>query len=404
MTATQKHNLFPPEPHYIPGYAGFYPQLRYQVGNTYGRTTAQLLADASVPKSPCSVLSPIAKPKSIEDFSKSQPPFTPCRELTEPYVCQYTSLKPYKNCEILGRFPPQEVDAQGPPGGENVSRQVPLPAGFVPYPLYSPCPPGRKGDSRDLGHPGLRLALGEEAWMSATSAREAPTQYQLCPCMREDCLAPAHQRETLRVGCFHRPPQMDHPDLIQRKAISGGCLGPGHDTHPQGSKGPGRTWGEQVRLPKGPPRDWELLLTHSCLFRGREEPRQTSLTPREQVRMPGRGKMGMIGNGALAPPSPGYAGFVPRFAWVIGMNFRDGVAQATDEFDKSQFLLRNPFRAPGERLPRTQWPNTTIYRSQGLIPFYMGFIPAMQDNYALTFGNSTRKACQKELERRSQTL
>ncbi|XP_004284990.1 protein FAM166A [Orcinus orca] len=320
MTATQKHNLFPPEPHYIPGYAGFYPQLRYQVGNTYGRTTAQLLADASVPKSPCSVLSPIAKPKSIEDFSKSQPPFTPCRELTEPYVCQYTSLKPYKNCEILGRFPPQEVDAQGPPGGENVSRQVPLPAGFVPYPLYPPCPQGRKGDSRDLGHPGLRLALGEEAWMSATSAREAPTQYQLCPCMREDCLAPAHQRETLRVGCFHRPPQMDHPDLIQRKAISG------------------------------------------------------------------------------------YAGFVPRFAWVIGMNFRDGVAQATDEFDKSQFLLRNPFRAPGERLPRTQWPNTTIYRSQGLIPFYMGFIPAMQDNYALTFGNSTRKACQKELERRSQTL
>lgn len=61
------------------------------MGNTYGRTTAQLLADASVPKSPCSVLSPIAKPKSIEDFSKSQPPFTPCRELTEPYVCQYTS-------------------------------------------------------------------------------------------------------------------------------------------------------------------------------------------------------------------------------------------------------------------------------------------------------------------------
>ncbi|XP_007459000.1 PREDICTED: protein FAM166A [Lipotes vexillifer] len=320
MTATQKHNLFPPEPHYIPGYAGFYPQLRYQVGNTYGRTTAQLLTDASVPKSPCSVLSPIAKPKSIEDFSKSKPPFAPCRELTEPYVSQYTSLKPDKNSEILGRCPPWEVDAQGPLGGENVSRQVPLPAGFMAYPPYPPCPPGRKGDSRNLGHPGLRLALGEEAWMSATPAREAPTQYQLCPCRREECPAPAHQQETLHVGSFHRPPQMDHPDLIQRKAISG------------------------------------------------------------------------------------YAGFVPRFAWVIGMNFRDGVAQATDEFDKIQFLLRNPIRAPDERLPRTQWPSNTIYRSQGLIPFYMGFIPSMQDNYALTFGNSTRKAYQKELERRSQTL
>ncbi|MBV96248.1 hypothetical protein ESR_07235, partial [Eschrichtius robustus] len=266
------------------GYAGFYPQLRYQVGNTYGRTTAQLLTDASVQKSPCSVLSPIAKPKFIEDFSKSKPPFTPCRELTEPYVSQYTSLKPYKNSEILGQFPPQEVDAQGPLGGENVSRQVPLPAGFMPYPPYSPCPSGRKGHSRDLGHPGLWLALGEEAWKSATPAREAPTRYQvierhvgsiaikphpsqspvgagaptcsspfqLCPCRRGESLPPVHQQETLHVGSFHRLPQLDHPNLIQRKAISG------------------------------------------------------------------------------------YAGFVPRFAWVIGMNFRDGVAQATDEFDKSQ--------------------------------------------------------------------
>ncbi|TKC51675.1 hypothetical protein EI555_013245, partial [Monodon monoceros] len=337
-------------------YAGFYPQLRYQVGNTYGRTTAQLLTDASVPKSPQAQVhrglqrvqaTVYALPRTDRAPLKPLPAHRPCGpgDAPMPAVAQgcpvHTGLKPYKNCEILGRFPPQEVDAQGPPGGENVSRQVPLPAGFMPYPPYPPCPPGRKGDSRDLGHPGLRLALGEEAWMSATPAREAPTQYQLCPCRREECPAPAHQRETLHVGSFHRPPQMDHPDLIQRKAISG------------------------------------------------------------------------------------YAGFVPRFAWVIGMNFRDGVAQATDEFDKSQlgaaahanaclfpqFLLRNPFRAPGERLPRMQWPSNTIYRSQGLIPFYMGFIPAavvplaaMQDNYALTFGNSTRKACRKELERRSQTL
>ncbi|XP_058929359.1 ciliary microtubule inner protein 2A [Kogia breviceps] len=317
MTATQKHNLFSPEPHYIPGYAGFYPQLRYQVGNTYGRTTAQLLTDASVQKSPCSVLSPIARPKSIEDFSKSKPPSTSCRELTEPYVSRYTSLKPYKNSEILGRFPPQEVGAQGLLGGENVSGT----AGFMCYPPHPPCPPGRKGDSRDLGHPGLRLALGEEAWKSTTPACEAPTQYQLCPCRRGECPPPALQQETLHMRSFHRPPQLDHPDLIQRKAISG------------------------------------------------------------------------------------YAGFVPRFAWVIGMNFRDGVAQATDEFDKSQFLLRNPIRALGERLPGTQWPSNTIYRSRGLTPFYMGFIPStMQDSYALTFSNSTRKVYQKELERRSQTL
>lgn len=40
-----------------------------------------------------------------------------------------------------------------------------------------------------------------------------------------------------------------------------------------------------------------------------------------------------------------------------------------------QFTFRHPVCALGERLPRTHWPNTTIYRNQGLIPFYMGFIP-----------------------------
>lgn len=188
-------------------YAGFYPQLRYQVGNTYGRTTAQLLTDPSVRKSPCSVLSPISKPKFVEDFSKSKPPLIPCRDLTEPYIPHHTGepsatslacpgptllgviahthpihtgVKPYKNFEILGRFPPQEVNAQeGPSGAENVSRQVLRPAGFMPYPPYPPCPPGRKGDSRDFGHPGLRLAYGEEGWKSTTPVHEAPERTQV---------------------------------------------------------------------------------------------------------------------------------------------------------------------------------------------------------------------------------
>ncbi|KAI6049977.1 FAM166A [Marmota monax] len=315
MTATQKHNLFTPEPHYIPGYAGFYPQLRYQVGNTYGRTTAQLLTDPSVQKSPCSVLSPISKPRFIEDFSKSKPPFIPCRDLNEPYIPHYTGLKPYKNFEILGQLPPQEVGAQGSP--ENISRQVLLPAGFMPYPPYPPCPPGRKGYSGQLGHPGLLLAYGEDAWKTAASVPEVPGQSQLHHCRRDEYLPPPHRQETLDVGRFQRLPQLDHPNLIQRKAISG------------------------------------------------------------------------------------YAGFIPRFTWVMGVNYRDGVTQAMDEFDKNQFLFRNPVCSLGERLPKNHWPNTTIYNSQGLIPFYMGFIPHMQDNYALTFGNSTRKAYRKELERRT---
>ena len=47
------------------------------MGDTYGRTTAQLLTDPSVQKSPCSVLAPVAKPKFIEDFSIPEPPTGP---------------------------------------------------------------------------------------------------------------------------------------------------------------------------------------------------------------------------------------------------------------------------------------------------------------------------------------
>ncbi|XP_060055427.1 ciliary microtubule inner protein 2A isoform X2 [Erinaceus europaeus] len=288
MAATQKHNLFTPEPHYIPGYAGFYPQLRYQVGNTYGRTTAQLLTDPSIQKSPCSVLSPIAKPKFIEDFSKSKSARVPCRDLMEPHIPHYTGLQPHKNFKIMGRFPAQEMDNQRIPEIDNVSRQVLLPANFMPYPPCPPCPPGKK-ESQDLGHPGLRLARGEEAWQSP--ATEAPGHYQLYHCRRDEYPPPVPQQETLDVSRFHRLPQLDHPNLIQRKAISG------------------------------------------------------------------------------------YAGFVPRFAWVMGTNYRDGVIQAMDEFDRNQFLFRNPICALGERLPKTYWPNHAIYNSQGLIPFYMGFIP-----------------------------
>lgn len=59
-----------------------------------------------------------------------------------------------------------------------MSRQVAVPAGFMPYPPYPPCPPGRKGSS-DMGHPGLRLAYGEEAWKTAKPVHRTPGQHQV---------------------------------------------------------------------------------------------------------------------------------------------------------------------------------------------------------------------------------
>lgn len=378
-------------------YAGFYPQLRYQVGDTYGRTTARLLTDPSVQKSPCSVLSPISKPKFIEDFSKPTPPFVPCRDLAEPYIPHYTGelwphhsaalplsrplplahhyplhtgLKPYKDFEILGRFSPQEGAAEGPPGMENIPRQVPLPAGLMPYPPYPLCPPGGKRGSKDLGHPGLRLACGEEGWRSSTArADEAPERYQvaggqrpaspgqtergdwvvtapplpqLYHCRRDEHLPPAHRQDTLDVDRFHRLPQLDHPNLIQRKAISGGCQGLGWegDTHsPPGPRGPGRV---RVRAREGFPQvesPRRPVPNRSCQYLGKE--RSLGRRPRRpQEQLGGAGDLRWHLN--LFRP-PGYAGFVPRFAWVMGMNYRNGVTQAMDEFDKNQVWGHQPW-------------------------------------------------------------
>ncbi|XP_076211277.1 ciliary microtubule inner protein 2A [Aptenodytes patagonicus] len=101
---------------------------------------------------------------------------------------------------------------------------------------------------------------------------------------------------------------------------------------------------------------------------------------------------------------PGYAGFIPCLTWVNGVNYIQGVKEAMNEFDRHQFLQRNPACSFGKRFPQTYWPNNRIYTSAGLIPSYMGFVPDLRHTYALTFGNSTRKAYQKEQRRRACAL
>ncbi|XP_035628072.1 protein FAM166B-like [Oncorhynchus keta] len=43
--------LVTPDPHYIPGYAGYCPQLKYHLGKTYGQLTAKLLSSPEVSRS-----------------------------------------------------------------------------------------------------------------------------------------------------------------------------------------------------------------------------------------------------------------------------------------------------------------------------------------------------------------
>ncbi|XP_015734170.1 protein FAM166A [Coturnix japonica] len=101
---------------------------------------------------------------------------------------------------------------------------------------------------------------------------------------------------------------------------------------------------------------------------------------------------------------PGYAGFIPRFTWALGTNYMQSVKDSMAEFDRQQFLERNPIQSFGKRFPQTYWPANNIYTSAGLIPDYSGFVPQLRHTYALTFGNSTRKAYEMEQRRRACAL
>ncbi|KAJ1145356.1 hypothetical protein NDU88_011645 [Pleurodeles waltl] len=70
MKREPKNNFFTPDPYYIPGYSGFYPQLRYQIGSTFGTATNHLLTDPTIDKSPKSVLAPLSKPKLPWDLGR----------------------------------------------------------------------------------------------------------------------------------------------------------------------------------------------------------------------------------------------------------------------------------------------------------------------------------------------
>uniref|UniRef100_A0A8C5LPE1 Ciliary microtubule inner protein 2B n=1 Tax=Leptobrachium leishanense TaxID=445787 RepID=A0A8C5LPE1_9ANUR len=55
MTATFPPKISPtlmtPDPHYIPGYGGFCPQYKYNLGKTYGKLTSQLLTNPDIHRS-----------------------------------------------------------------------------------------------------------------------------------------------------------------------------------------------------------------------------------------------------------------------------------------------------------------------------------------------------------------
>uniref|UniRef100_A0A8C8SYM2 Ciliary microtubule inner protein 2A-C-like domain-containing protein n=1 Tax=Pelusios castaneus TaxID=367368 RepID=A0A8C8SYM2_9SAUR len=239
-------------------YGGFYPQIRYQIGETYGKTTSRLLTDPNVHKSPCSVLAPLGKPRFIEDFSGTKHPSKQMLDQNYSYFPGYTAptLVPANGRQ-------SSVDTETGESTQLREQRISIPA-----------------------HPGIRLACGH-GWRSSSCPAGTPQTSE-----QEERKAPSYPTETVDVSRYSQLPKLDVPNLIQRKAISG------------------------------------------------------------------------------------YTGFIPCFTWVMGVNYLTGVKDAMNEFDRNQFMVRNPVWNFGKRLPQTYWPNTKIYTSAGLIPFYTGFVPS----------------------------
>lgn len=65
-----KSVLMTPDPYHTPGYGGFCPQFKYQIGQTFGRTTSRLLRDGDVASSGQLVLAHIAPETTKDDETR----------------------------------------------------------------------------------------------------------------------------------------------------------------------------------------------------------------------------------------------------------------------------------------------------------------------------------------------
>ncbi|XP_073511176.1 ciliary microtubule inner protein 2B [Phyllobates terribilis] len=90
--------LMTPDPHYIPGYGGFCPQYKYNLGKTYGKLTGQLLTSPDVRHSGQLVLQscPFPPPRNDRnlDISKRRKPCLGDQKLTWSMIPGYTGFIP----------------------------------------------------------------------------------------------------------------------------------------------------------------------------------------------------------------------------------------------------------------------------------------------------------------------
>ncbi|XP_075415079.1 ciliary microtubule inner protein 2B [Tenrec ecaudatus] len=118
MASTSIPGLDSPQRHYIPGYTGHCPLLRFSMGQTYGQVTGQLLQGPpglAWPPVRRTLLPPIRPPRSPEVPSGGRPPRHGHERLSSSMIPGYTGFVPQaqfifaKNCsqvwsEALNEF------------------------------------------------------------------------------------------------------------------------------------------------------------------------------------------------------------------------------------------------------------------------------------------------------------
>lgn len=96
-----KSILMTPDPYHTPGYGGFCPQFKYQIGETFGKTTSKLLRNDAVASSGQLVLAeiransaPCPETDTRSDFLKSRTHSWGDQKLMEQMVPGYTGFIP----------------------------------------------------------------------------------------------------------------------------------------------------------------------------------------------------------------------------------------------------------------------------------------------------------------------